>query len=306
VIDLHLHTTASDGRLRPEALVGLAAQAGLRVISVTDHDTVAGLGEARDASRRLGIRLVDGIEITAVEDGRDVHVLGYFFDPSNSDLDRFLLTQRSERVERLREMGARLKTLDHAVDVEAIIEAATGQSGRSVGRPALADALIAAGHATDRRDAFDRLLGADRPAFVPRCGPTVARVVEVIVAAGGLASLAHPGLTALDAQIPRFAATGLSALEVRHREHAPEVEAHYRTMARTFGLAVSGGSDFHGDRLSTPEMRGSSPASGPAAQSDGFGQITLAPEDFAALEARQRTRGGDDAAGGAMHPDRPE
>jgi 3',5'-nucleoside bisphosphate phosphatase len=268
VIDLHLHTTASDGKLRPSALVALAARANLRIISVTDHDTVAGLAEAREAASAHGLRLVNGIEVTAVERGRDVHVLGYFIDPDNEALARFLQTQRADRIDRLREIGARLRSLGCEIDVEAIIATSAELAGRSVGRPLIADALVAKGLAIDRRDAFDRLLGNDGPAFVPRSGPPVARVAEVIAAAGGIASLAHPILLRDDSVIPQYAASGLSALEARHREHDEVAEARYRDMARQFNLAVSGGSDFHGEPITD------------------LGTITLALDDFQALEAR--------------------
>jgi 3',5'-nucleoside bisphosphate phosphatase len=275
VIDLHLHTTASDGKLAPAALVALAASAGLTIIGVTDHDTIGGLAEARGAAQGRGLRLVDGIEITVVEEGRDVHVLGYFFDPSSDDLARFLQRQRADRIDRVREIGARLNALHYPIDVDAILTSASIERGRSVGRPLLADALVTAGHAVDRKDAFDRLLGANGPAFVPRCGPTLARACEVIASAGGISSLAHPGLLGLDERLPRFAESGLAALEVRHRDHPPDVESHYRERAQALGLAVSGGSDFHGEEMAVA-----------AAQAAGLGRITLGPEDFAALEAR--------------------
>ena len=278
MIDLHLHTTASDGRLRPLALVALAAQAGLRVVSVTDHDTVVGLAEARLAADVHGVRLVNGIEITAVDCGRDVHVLGYFFDAEDADLARLLEAQRAARIERVRAIAIRLQSLDCAIDLDTLLAATPAGSGRSVGRPLVADALVAAGHAVDRRDAFDRLLGDNRPAFVPRCGPDVARVVEVIAKAGGVASLAHPGLVGVDDRIPGYAASGLSAIEVRHRDHSPSDEARYRRLAATLDLAVSGGSDFHGEY----DARDGS-VSGP-------GSVTLSAEDFAALEARRPAR----------------
>jgi 3',5'-nucleoside bisphosphate phosphatase len=268
VIDLHLHTTASDGKLRPSEVVARGAAAGLRVISVTDHDTVAGLTEARDSARALDVRLVDGIEITAIECERDVHVLGYFFDPTDTHLASFLEAQRADRVERVREIAARLSGLGYDVEVEALIAAALACTGRSVGRPMLADALVAAGYVADRSEAFDRLLGNNKPAFVPRRGPAVARVIAIIAAAGGIASLAHPGLLRLDEHIPRFAASGLAAIEVRHREHDEAAEARYRALAASLGLAVSGGSDFHGEPATNP------------------GSVTLAVEDFQALEAR--------------------
>ena len=156
------------------------------------------------------MRLVDGIEITAVEAGRDVHVLGYFFDAAHQPLAAFLGRQRDARIARVRQIGERLEALKCPVDVAAILAEAARHPGRSVGRPSVADALVAAGHAVDRRDAFDRLLGADGPAFVPRCGPTVAEVVDVIAAAGGITSLAHPGLTRVDADLPRFVDAGLT------------------------------------------------------------------------------------------------
>jgi 3',5'-nucleoside bisphosphate phosphatase len=268
VIDLHLHTTASDGKLAPSALVAHAAAAGLRIISVTDHDTVAGLAEAREAAIVHNLRLVSGIEITAIERGRDVHVLGYFVNPEDAELGRFLETQRADRIDRVREIGDRLRALGYEIDVESIIATAASRGGRSVGRPLLADALIAGGFAENRRDAFDRLLGNDGPAFVPRCGPPIERVAAIVAAAGGITSLAHPILLRDDEQIPYYASCGISAIEVRHREHDADAEARYRALARTLGLAVSGGSDFHGEPLSD------------------LGSITLSPEDFEALEAR--------------------
>ena len=274
MIDLHLHTTASDGRLRPSDLVRQAAAAGLSIISITDHDTVAGIEEGRRTSSELGIRLVSGIEITAIERGRDVHVLGYFFDPRSSALLKFLESQRQERIRRAREIAARLQQLGFPVDIESAVEAMP--PGGSIGRPALADALVDAGHATDRRDAFDRLLGDGCPAYVARSGPPLCTVVEKIRSAGGIASLAHPGLTAMDEDIPRFVAAGLSALEARHSDHCPDTEQWYRRLAATFGLVVTGGSDFHAD---------------PAHHANVLGGVSLSGEDFAALEFRAQALG---------------
>ena len=278
-IDLHMHTTASDGRLSPPALVALAAGAGVAVMSVTDHDTVAGLAEAHAAAVAHGLRLIDGIEMTAVEAGRDVHVLGYFFAPDDGALSRFLETQRLARIDRVREIAERLEALGCPIDVAALLSSSPPSSGRSVGRPLVADALVAAGHAADRRDAFDRLLATDRPAFVPRWGPDVAQVIDAIAAAGGIASLAHPGLLRTDDRIPAYAAAGLSAIEARHRDHTAADEARYRQLAADLGLAVSGGSDFHG----------------PHDARDGAlacpGAVTLDVADFVALEARRPERG---------------
>jgi hypothetical protein len=270
LIDLHLHTTASDGLLAPRDLVARAAAAGITVMSVTDHDTIGGLAEATAAAAPRGIRLVPGIEITAVEGTRDVHVLGYFFDPDNPQLAVFLAAQRADRIRRTRAIADRLRELGYAIDCEPLLARAT-QPGRSIGRPQLADALVAAGHAQDRSDAFDRFLGNDRPAYVPRTGAPPEEVVDIVRQAGGITSLAHPGLLANDALIPRLAAAGLPAIEVRHSDHDAAAEARYREMAASLGLARSGGSDFHGDVGHRASL---------------LGQVTLPAEDFAALEAR--------------------
>lgn len=271
MIDLHLHTTASDGTLSPADLVARAAAAGITTLSVTDHDTVTAHPEARDAARRMHVAFVTGIEITAVEDGRDVHVLGYFFDAGHPQLDAFLSGQRADRIRRVREIGRRLSALGCPVDVEPLIAAAASPRGKSIGRPQLADALIASGFARDRDDAFDRLLGEDSPAFVPRCGATPEEVVALISRAGGLASLAHPVLLRNDPLIPRLARSGLHALEVYHSDHDAEATVHYARMARDLGLAVSGGSDFHGDGVHRNSF---------------IGSATLPADEFNALRAR--------------------
>jgi predicted metal-dependent phosphoesterase TrpH len=247
LIDLHLHTTASDGTLPPAALVARAAAAGLTVLSVTDHDTTAGLDEARAAASSAGIEFVPGIEITAVEQSRDVHILGYFIDARSETLAAFLSQQRARRVERVARIGERLRELGCAVDLDPLLHAASRASGRSVGRPQIADVLTQSGRAVDRDDAFDRLLGEGRPAFVPRIGETPERVIDIIREAGGVASLAHPVLLDRDDLIPRLARAGLAALEVCHSDHDVAAERHYRELATRYGLAVSGGSDYHGD-----------------------------------------------------------
>jgi predicted metal-dependent phosphoesterase TrpH len=217
------------------------------------------------------MRLVDGVEITAVEDRRDVHLLAYFIDPGNQALLDFLATQRADRLRRVRDIADRLASLGAPIDVESTIAERTG--GRSLGRPQIADALVAAGHARDRDDAFDRFIGSSRPAYVARRGAQPDDVIEIVGKAGGVVSMAHPALTKKDEIIPRLVSAGLAALEVRHSDHEPADEQHYRALAASHGLAVSAGSDFHGDI-------------GHRAAS--LGQIVLPPEDFAALERRRR------------------
>jgi 3',5'-nucleoside bisphosphate phosphatase len=270
VIDLHVHTTASDGLLAPAALVARAAAAGISILSVTDHDTVAGLDEAGGEAARLGVRLVTGIEITAAEGASDVHLLGYFFDPADARLLTFLDGQRRERVRRVAAIADRLADLGCAIDREPLLASAAACHGRSIGRPHIADALVAAGHARDRSDAFDRLLGRGRPAFLPRSGAPPEAVIDLVARAGGIVPLAHPALLQLDSIIPRLAGAGLAAIEVRHAEHDAKAERQYREIANQYGLAVSGGSDFHADEDGRPPS---------------LGAVTLPADDFAALES---------------------
>jgi predicted metal-dependent phosphoesterase TrpH len=279
LIDLHLHTTASDGRLSPVQLVTRVAAAGITTMSVTDHDTVAALGEVGLEATARGIRLVAGIEITAVADGRDVHMLGYFFDPGHAPLLTFLDGQRAERVTRVREIGDRLKVLGMPIDVESLVSTAALRPGTSVGRPQIARALVSAGHVSSVQEAFERWLATGLPAFVPRTGPSPAAVVDVIHAAGGVASFAHPGVTRRDDLIRPLAEHGLDAIEVYHSDHQAEDVQEYRNLAQRLGVLVSGGSDFHGADPQAPVEKS-------RARRSTLGAVMLPPDDLAALEHR--------------------
>jgi predicted metal-dependent phosphoesterase TrpH len=246
-VDLHLHTTASDGRCSPTALVEQAAAGGVTVIAVTDHDTTAAVHEVQAAARECGIEAITGIEITAVEAGRDIHVLGYFVDPLDGPLAEFLVRQRASRIARVETIAEKLAALGMSIDVAAVIADAQGRSGRSVGRPQVARAMVASGHVKDIKEAFDRFLAQDGPVFVPRTGASPEEVVAIIHAAGGLASLAHPGRTRIDARIRDLRDAGLDAIEVFHSDHDSGLVERYAEMSRTLDLLVTGGSDFHGD-----------------------------------------------------------
>ena len=279
MIDLHLHSTASDGRLTPRELVDLAATAGLRVMAVTDHDTTAAVADVQALARAKGIDAVPGIEITSVMDGRDVHMLAYFIDIADVEFQRFLAAQRVSRVARLEAIGARLAELGMPVKLEAVLALARLQSSLSVGRPQVARAMVAAGHVRDMHQAFDRWLGSDRPAFVPRVGPTPEQVVEIVHAAGGIVSIAHPGRTQIDDRLGPLHEAGLDAIEVYHSDHQPEDVREYRQLAQRLSLLVSGGSDFHGEDPSAPTDRA-------RARRSTLGAVMLPPDDFAALERR--------------------
>ena len=272
MIDLHLHTTASDGRSIPEDLVREVQAAGVEVMAVTDHDTVAGLDRASAAAADAGLTFVPGIEITAVIDGRDLHLLGYFINPADPSLGPFLAAQRLERRRRVDAIALRLEQIGAPIDRTRLIAAAEAPTGRAVGRPLVAAALIEAGHARDVADAFDRYLSEGRPAFVTRVGPSPADVLQMIAGAGGLSSFAHPGKFSRDEVIPGLVEAGLSALEVFHPDHSAADVRRYDDMARRAGLLATGGSDYHG------------PGSG---RTGGLGRVGLPPEAYRALVARR-------------------
>lgn len=257
MIDLHLHTTASDGRSSPEDLVRAAARAGLDTIAVADHDTVAGLDRTAAACAHAGVIWVPGIEITAMRDDVDVHVLGYFFDQRSPVLATFLEAQVVDRYRRLEAMTAKLAALGITLDMEQVLAGQGGVDARWVGRPVLARALVRAAYVQTTREAFERFLGDGRPAWVPRRAPRPEEVVALIHEVGGLASLAHPGLLGRDHWIPEMAAAGLDALEVYYGDQPPELTERYRAMARRLGLAMTGGSDYHGDPVHGTDMPGS-------------------------------------------------
>ena len=273
MIDLHLHTTASDGTYAPSELVHQARAAGLTIISITDHDTTSGSDAAAGPAREAGVELIPGIEISAVADGRDVHVLGYFINPGAAALRAFLDRQRADRVRRIAEMSDRLGALGCRIDVAPIL--ADAGRGRSVGRPQIAEALLNAGYVQTPDEAFARFLNHNGSAYVPRFGALPAEVVAIIHDAGGIASLAHPGPNALDHLIAPLAAAGLDAIEADHSDHDAPTRARYRALASQLGLLVTGGSDFHG------------PSGHRTAR---LGEITLPAEDFESLSRKAGRR----------------
>ena len=272
MIDLHTHTTASDGALAPPALVERAHRLGIRTLSVTDHDTVAGIPAAAAEAAARGMEFLPGIEITAVHERRDVHMLSYFLDPAPPGLAAFLERQRLDRARRAREMAARLAALGAPIDMEDLIAGAAA-AGKAVARPSVARALLDAGHVTSLQQAFDRWLADGRPAYVPRTGLSPVEVVRLVKRSGGVAGLAHPGLLRRDDLIPELVEAGLGAIEVYHSDHDGGAQSRYLRLAGQHGLAVSGGSDYHGD--DHPRARC-------------FGRVGLPREQFGPLLQRVR------------------
>jgi predicted metal-dependent phosphoesterase TrpH len=227
---------------------------------------------ARDTACSAGVELIPGIEVTAVEDGRDTHVLGYFIETASVPLQAFLEGQRADRLRRVAVIRDRLAALGCPIDADVILEDA--ERGRSVGRSQIADALLEAGHVRTRDEAFGRFLAPGGPAYVPRMGAAAAEVIRLIHEAGGIASLAHPGTSGCDHLIPGLAAMGLDAIEARHADHDADTEARYRRLADGLRLVVTGGSDFHGETSAHRAAK--------------LGVITLPPGDLERLRRAVR------------------
>ncbi|MGE9809103.1 PHP domain-containing protein [Janibacter sp. G56] len=249
MIDLHTHTTVSDGTDSPAELVAAAAAAGVTTLALTDHDTTGGWASAAEAALRHGVDLVRGVEVSCSHHGVSVHLLGYLVDPTHEELAAELSLAREGRHGRLQ----RMVDLLAADGVPITIEDVRAQLGvdATPGRPHIADALVANGVVRDRDEAFATFLAGGSPYYVPHYAPDPVRAVELVVAAGGVAVMAHPfagrrGRTVDDDVIAAMAAAGMTGLEVDHRDHDPAERAHGLGLARELGLVVTGSSDYHG------------------------------------------------------------
>jgi len=243
-VDLHVHSTASDGSLAPGAVVRRAAGAGLRAVALTDHDTLAGIPEALVAGEQYGVRVVGGCEFSAAAPWGEMHVLGYFLPPDSPQLDAFLQRCRADRVRRAQEMVQHLRRLGVDLSFESVLQEA---AGGAVGRPHVARAIVRQGGAIDLGDAFDRFLGRGRPAFVEKTLPQFRAITELVHGVGGVVSVAHLKERGTRAFIQRLKGEGLDAVETRHPSHDPELRARLTDIALELQLLRTGGSDWHGD-----------------------------------------------------------
>jgi 3',5'-nucleoside bisphosphate phosphatase len=237
-----MHSTASDGAVAPAEVVAAAHRAGLCAIALTDHDTVDGVAAAQVAGEALGVRVIAGVELSAVDDGEEIHVLGlHLAHPEHmaSALDEL----KESRRDRAALIVERLNSLGMPVTLEAVYAAA---DGGAVGRPHIARALVAGGWARDFRDAFDRWLGNGKPACIEKRTVTFEEAARLIHDAGGLAVYAHPGGEASRASLAELASLGLDAVEVRHPSHTVDEIARLSAFTTELGLVPSGGSDWHG------------------------------------------------------------
>ncbi len=247
-LDLHVHTTASDGSLSPAQVVGLAADGGLDVLAITDHDTVAGIPAAMDAAAETALRLIPGIEVSSTHEGAEYHILGYFVDVQADSIKAHERHAVGGRESRMDQMVDHLRRQGLLIEMTDVLEAA-GPDRSAIARPHLARALVLKGYATSVVDAFDRLIGDDHPAYVPTALATPDEAIRLILEAGGTPVWAHPPIRALTHLLPAFIGAGLKGMEVyRPRSTAGHIRKLERA-AKAAGLLVTGGSDWHdGDR----------------------------------------------------------
>lgn len=251
--DLHTHTRASDGTCDPKENVRLALEAGLAAVAITDHDTVAGIAEAREAAAQTGeeIEVIPGVEVSSVARGQDIHVLGYFVPDEDEAFQKKLYGLRETRHERNQLLIARLQELGIPITLEAVYRRKTGDD-KNIGRPHIAEEMIELGVVGSIDEAFAVYLGKEGKAYVnpPRITPQEA--ITLIKEAGGVAVLAHPGLYDDDELVQELIAYGLDGIEVWHPDNSPEERARYQRWAEEHGLVMTGGSDFHGWRGEEP------------------------------------------------------
>ena len=244
-IDLHLHSDASDGALAPSEVAARAAEAGLDLIALADHDTTAGVRPAMAAAEERGIRVLPAIEISASHRGRDIHILGYGIDPDAPALAEHSAEARERRDVRIREMIDRLAELGVDVAYDAVVEEA-GPNAQALARPHLARVLWNQGHVPSVSAAFDRYIADDGPAYVPVRAVDVPGAIERVHEAGGLAVWAHPPMPLLGGALREFVEAGLDGLECYRPRVEPSDLNRLLNKARQHDLLVTGGSDWHG------------------------------------------------------------
>lgn len=247
IIDLHSHTTASDGKNTPAENVQLAVEKGLKALAITDHDTTGGIEEALEAAKDLKLEVIPGIEISTLANGQDIHVLGYWIDYGNEQLMIELDQLRETRNLRNQMMIKRLNELKIDITVEEVYAKQTTPDG-NVGRPHIAEVLIEKGIVSSLEQAFEEYLGREGKVYInpPRISPEEG--VQLIQRYGGVPVLAHPGLYDNDDLIADLVQVGLKGLEVYHPDHSAEEVGKYKRMAKEFNLVATGGSDYHGKR----------------------------------------------------------
>lgn len=241
-VDLHAHSTASDGSRLPADVVREAKRAGLAAIALTDHDTIDGIADAVAMGREIGVRVVPGVELSAVEGDVETHILGLHLSDTR-EMESRLVALREMRRTRAERMVKRLNELGVRIEFSSVLEQA---AGGAIGRPHVARAMIAEGWAVDFRDAFERYLGNGKPAYVGKDRLAIVDAIKLIHGAGGLAILAHPAHAATRDRVAMFVEHGIDGVEVRHPSHSSEDMMRIMALVDHFSLVPSGGSDWHG------------------------------------------------------------
>lgn len=241
-VDLHTHSTASDGTLPPESVIEAAARCGLKALALTDHDTIGGIPVAREAGERLGVRVITGVELSAFQDDREVHVLALHLSHLDT-VQKRLEDLRASRFTRAEKIVEKLNALGIPITLDEVLQQS---NGGAVGRPHVARALIARGVVHDFRDAFMRYLGGNGSAFVPKDKLSIEDAIRIAHDAGALAIWAHPGDGGRREQLEPLVAAGLDGVEIRHPSHSGEDMKRLQALTDFFGLVPSGGSDWHG------------------------------------------------------------
>lgn len=256
-VDLHLHTTASDGTHTPSQIVQMAQALGLRAIAITDHDCMAGVREATAAAAGSALLVIPGVELSTDVPEGEVHVLGYYLDDANPELQTLLAKLRGARLQRARRMVEKLAALGLPLSWDRVQAIA---NGAAVGRPHVARALLEAGHVSSVQDAFSLYIGRHGPAYVERYRLTPAEAVALVRRLGGLPVLAHPSFVPnLPERLPQLVAAGLTGMEVWYTGYSPDTTSELSALARQYGLVETGGSDFHGVSVMPSAILGAVP-----------------------------------------------
>ena len=243
-VDLHTHTTYSDGFYSPNELITKAKNAGIDVISITDHDNIAGILEAIEIGKKFGIEVIPGMEISSDLKDKEVHILAYFFEPENSELERYLSFFREERLKRAIRIVNKLKSIGFNLAIEDVLERAQNSA---VGRPHIAQALLDKGLISSYYEAFNKYIGNGCPAYEKKVHLSPQSAFKIINDAGGLSFIAHPGYMT-ESLLKELITAGVDGIEVIHPSHTPQQIKFYKGIVNEYFLLESGGSDFHGGK----------------------------------------------------------